>query len=107
VESEILFAKEHGRKWSADFGIPKAKILFEIEGGLYGGRHTSPTGYIEDCDKYNQAQMLGYKVFRFSYIPHSPFNQLDYRYISYFYRYANYLLNLQSKTQTEGQKTSS
>lgn len=55
------------RKWPADFAWPKHKILVEVEGGIYiQGRHTRPGGYIKDCEKYNAATMMGYKVLRFT-----------------------------------------
>lgn len=62
---EYQFAKP--RKFRADFYLPEYKILIEIEGGLYmKSRHTSPKGYHNDCEKYNLAALLGYKVLRFT-----------------------------------------
>ncbi len=55
------------RKWPADFAWPAYMLLVEVEGGTYiQGRHTRPIGYRKDCEKYNEAQMLGYKVLRFT-----------------------------------------
>jgi len=54
------------RKWSADFAIPSAKLLIEIEGGVWsGGRHTSGAGFVGDMEKYNAATCLGYRILRF------------------------------------------
>lgn len=54
------------RKWRADFAIPSAKILIEIEGGVFtGGRHTRGAGMIGDMEKYNAAAIMGYFVLRF------------------------------------------
>jgi hypothetical protein len=40
-------------------------IALEIEGGVWvKGRHVSPAGFIEDCRKYAEATLLGWKVFR-------------------------------------------
>ena len=55
------------RKWRFDFAIPDKKIALEIEGGIWTeGRHNRPVGYTNDCEKYNVATMLGWRVFRFT-----------------------------------------
>lgn len=54
------------RKWRADFAIPSAKILIEIDGGVWsGGRHTRGAGFLGDMEKLNAAACLGYRVLRF------------------------------------------
>jgi len=58
----------YNRKWRADFAHPELKILIEYEGGIWNkGRHIRGQGYIKDMEKYNMAQLLGYKVFRYTY----------------------------------------
>lgn len=53
------------RKWKFDFAVPKYKIAFEAEGGIWNkGRHINPKGFISDCEKYNSACIQGWKVFR-------------------------------------------
>jgi hypothetical protein len=44
-------------------------IAIEYE-GIKGSkaRHTTLTGYTNDCDKYNQAALLGWRVLRFTTI---------------------------------------
>ena len=55
------------RRWRADFAVPEEKILIEIEGGLWKyGRHNRTTGYTKDMEKYNSAQILGFKVLRYT-----------------------------------------
>lgn len=56
------------RNWTFDFAWLEYKIAMEIEGGLgqVRGRHARIAGYSEDCVKYNEAQRLGWKVFRFT-----------------------------------------
>jgi len=55
------------RKWRFDFAFPPFMIAAEIEGGIFsGGRHTRGTGYQADCEKYNEAAALGWRVFRFT-----------------------------------------
>lgn len=54
-----------GRGWRWDFKI--GDLLVEIQGGTEnGGRHVRPAGYQEDCDKQNEAVLLGYRVFKFT-----------------------------------------
>lgn len=57
----------HGlRKWRFDFAWPNIKIAVEVEGGVWtGGRHTRGKGFIDDCEKYNQAALGGWMVLRF------------------------------------------
>ena len=55
------------RKWRFDFAEPDAKIAAEIEGGTWSnGRHVRGSGFERDCEKYNQAALLGWRVFRFT-----------------------------------------
>lgn len=53
------------RRWRFDFAWPEQMIALEIEGGIFNrGRHTSPKGFIADCEKYNTAALLGWTVIR-------------------------------------------
>lgn len=53
------------RRWRFDFAWPDASVALEIEGGIYcSGRHVRPSGYAADCEKYNEAQLCGWRVFR-------------------------------------------
>ena len=62
---EYRFCK--GRRWQADFAWPAMKLLVEVEGGIYrNGRHVRPVGFAKDCDKYNTATLMGYRVLRFT-----------------------------------------
>lgn len=55
------------RKWRADFSLPGAMILIEIDGGVFsGGRHTRGAGFIKDQEKLNAAARLGYRVLRYT-----------------------------------------
>jgi len=53
------------RKWRFDFANPQRQIAIEIEGGVYTrGRHTRPTGFLRDIEKYNTATLQGWRVLR-------------------------------------------
>lgn len=55
------------RKWRFDWAQKDFMVAIEYE-GVYGGksRHTSTTGYTKDTEKYNQAQILGWTVLRYT-----------------------------------------
>jgi len=53
------------RKYKFDLAYPQQKIAIEIEGATYTiGRHQQPTGFTQDCLKYNLATLLGWSIFR-------------------------------------------
>lgn len=63
-EREYKFHPE--RRWKFDFAWPERKIAIEVEGGIWSrGRHTRGNGYINDCEKYNSAVLLGWRVLRY------------------------------------------
>jgi len=65
-EPEREFKFHPRRKWRFDFAWPNnGLIALEIEGGTYAkSRHTSAKGFHCDCEKYNTATILGWKVLR-------------------------------------------
>jgi very-short-patch-repair endonuclease len=64
---EYMFAKSIRRRWRADFAWVDHKILCEVEGATWSrGRHTRAKGFQADCYKYNWANRLGWKVYRFT-----------------------------------------
>lgn len=53
------------RRWRFDLAWPDRMLAVEVEGGVWtGGRHTRPTGYLKDIEKYNEAAMLGWRLVR-------------------------------------------
>ncbi len=54
------------RRWRFDFAIPYLRIAIEAEGGVWsGGRHVRGSGFTLDCEKYNAATVLGWRVLRY------------------------------------------
>lgn len=64
LKAEHQFHPE--RKWRFDFAHLPTLTAIEIEGGVLSGRsrHTKPTGFIKDCEKYNAATRAGWAIFR-------------------------------------------
>ena len=51
------------RKWRADFAHLPSRTLIEIEGGIWiRGRHTTPSGFTADAEKYLEAALAGWRV---------------------------------------------
>ena len=68
VQGMVAEYKFHNtRKWRFDFYHHPTKTAYEFEGiGSVKSRHTSIKGYTNDCEKYNEAQKMGIKVYRFT-----------------------------------------
>ena len=67
VEVEREYRFNSARRWRFDWAIPEHKIGLEYEGGVWaGGRHTRGAGYSKDCEKYNSAACLGWRVLRYT-----------------------------------------
>lgn len=59
------------QKWKFDLAFPCRKVAIEIEGGVFAGGearkgHGGGAAYHANCDKYNQAQIDGWIVLRFT-----------------------------------------
>ena len=55
------------RKFRFDWAIPDLKIAIEYEGLMSEkSGHTTVTGYTKDCEKYNLAALMGWKVLRYT-----------------------------------------
>ena len=66
------------RKWRFDFAWPELMLAVEAEGGAesHGTKnragvvrksgHLTVSGFRKDCEKYNEAAILGWKVLRFT-----------------------------------------
>lgn len=52
------------RKWRFDFAYPDAKVAIEVQGGVWSkGKHARAKGLLNDYEKFNEAQKLGWSVF--------------------------------------------
>lgn len=54
------------RRWRFDAAWPEPQMVaLEIDGGAWtNGRHTRGAGFIADCEKLNEATLLGWRVIR-------------------------------------------
>lgn len=53
------------RKWRFDYYFPQQKVALEVEGAVWvQGRHTRGSGFLKDCEKYNEAGAMGIRVLR-------------------------------------------
>lgn len=53
------------RKWRFDFAWPDNLVAVEVQGGIWlgeSGAHTSAKGRARDCEKLNEAALLGWRV---------------------------------------------
>lgn len=64
-----------GRKFAADWALTDHMILIEYEGLIFNSNkksstgksgHTTVTGYTSNCEKYNLATVLGYRLLRYT-----------------------------------------
>lgn len=55
------------RKWRFDLCWPDRMLGVECEGATWvNGRHTTGAGFEKDCEKINAAQLMGYRVLRYT-----------------------------------------
>ena len=55
------------RKWQFDFAWEDKLLAVEVEGGTWvKGRHTRGQGFENDCEKYNAATLMGWRVLRYT-----------------------------------------
>jgi hypothetical protein len=64
--SEYKFCET--RRWRSDFFIPELNTLIEYEGltSSFKGGHQNKKAYTKNCEKYNEASILGFKLLRYT-----------------------------------------
>ena len=62
LSPEREYAFHPKRKWRFDFAWPGIMLAVEIE----GKRHLTYAGFTEDCEKYNTATIMGWRVLRYT-----------------------------------------
>jgi len=66
------FRFDPNRRWRSDFYIEANghKVLIEYEGLVASGKggHQTMKAYTNNCDKYNRASLLGFKLLRYTAI---------------------------------------
>ena len=67
----IEFVQQHAyappRKFRADFAFPYARLLVEVQGGVYSRKaHGSITGVLADIERLNTATLAGFRLLRFT-----------------------------------------
>lgn len=69
------------RRWRLDFAWVEKKVAIEVNGGTWiSGRHNRGNGYINDMEKMNALQMLGWRVLQFTpqqLVSNTPFEMLQ------------------------------
>ena len=64
---EVEYKFHPVRRWRFDFCWPQFDLAAEVEGATWAqGRHTRGSGFAADCEKYNEAVLMGYRVLRFT-----------------------------------------
>lgn len=64
-EPEQEFKFYDDRLWRFDFAWYDVMLAVEVEGGVFNrGRHVRPKGFEGDCEKYNEAAIMGWMVIR-------------------------------------------
>jgi hypothetical protein len=72
------------RKWRFDLAVPTIKLAIEYHGhsGFTGGEasgHSTIKGLTNDCEKFNQARLLGWTVFAFTTLHFSETDRLKHK----------------------------
>ena len=62
----LQFRPIEGRKYACDFAWIDARLIVEVEGGLWQSRsgHRSALGVLRDIEKYNTLTLAGWRVVR-------------------------------------------
>lgn len=74
VKYELEYRFDEVRQFRFDVAIPDKMLAIEYEGLMSKkSRHTTISGYVCDCRKYNFAQTKGWKILRYTAINYKEF----------------------------------
>lgn len=74
LDYQTEYAFHPARKWRADVAVLEHKLLIEYEGICSEkSRHTNIEGYSNDARKYNQCQLHGFKILRYTPLTYKEF----------------------------------
>ncbi len=74
IEYTTEFKFDSIRIFRFDIAIPNIKVAIEYEGiNSKKSGHTTMTGYTKDCEKYNLAQVQGWRVLRYTALNYNDF----------------------------------
>lgn len=62
VEREFRFHPT--RKWRFDIAARAHSLAVEVDGGAFTGGHSRGAAYAKECEKFNEATLLGWRVLR-------------------------------------------
>lgn len=66
-EPEREYRITPGRRWRWDMAWPGPAVALDIQGGIWsGGAHVRGSGYTNDCQKANAAEMEGWVILHFT-----------------------------------------
>lgn len=55
------------RRWRFDFCWPSRRLALEVQGGVWvNGGHNRGAGFTNDCEKFNEAALLGWRLIKVS-----------------------------------------
>jgi len=66
IEPGIAEYRFHEKRlWRFDYAWPEQRLALEIEGAVWtNGRHNRGKGFTDDCEKYSEAAILGWRIIR-------------------------------------------
>lgn len=65
IAHERQYRYAPGRRLAADFALPEARLLVEVQGGIWtGGAHGSKQGILRDLERLNAATLAGWWLLR-------------------------------------------